>query len=93
MGFGFGVGHFCSFLSTDTGVGTDPQSVAIDNTPMVKDGYGADNAALLVDHFEAFATKATQAKQSFLATIWFQNVHVRFTASHDNSSLILWPCA
>ena len=39
---------------------------------MIKGGYGADNAALLVDHFEGFLNETLAAKQSFLATIWFQ---------------------
>ena len=39
---------------------------------MIKGGYGADNAALLVDHFEGFLNETLKAKQSFLATIWFQ---------------------
>ena len=60
-----------------TGNGTDPDTVGPDATPMVKDGYGADNAKLLVDHFEVFATESVAAHKSFVALIWFQNVHVQ----------------
>jgi hypothetical protein len=40
-----------------------------DPTPMVKGGYSADNAALIVDKAEAFIQKQVAAKQNFLATI------------------------
>jgi hypothetical protein len=61
--------------------GSSADDVGYDPTPMVKGGYGADNAALIVDKAEAFIQKQVAAKQNFLATIWFQNVHVEYTAT------------
>ena len=52
---------------------------------MIKGGYGADNAALLVDHFEGFLNETLAAKQSFLATIWFQ---VRFCTFQKSRGLL-----
>jgi hypothetical protein len=60
--------------------------VVADEKPMVKDGYGADNAKLLVDHFENFATHAVGNGTSFLAIVWFQNVHVQYTAVAEYTS-------
>ena len=49
--------------------GSSADDVGYDPTPMVKGGYGADNAALIVDKAEAFIQKQVAAKQNFLATI------------------------
>jgi arylsulfatase A-like enzyme len=69
-----------------SGTSTAPEEVVIDTTPMVKDGYGADNAKLLVDHFEEFATGAVANGTDFLAIVWFQNVHVQYTAVEEFTS-------
>jgi arylsulfatase A-like enzyme len=62
------------------GTKADPNTVMLDTTPMLKDGYGADDAELIMDHFEAFANKSVAAGKQFLAVVWFQNVHVQYTA-------------
>ena len=50
--------------------GSSADDVGFDPTPMVRGGYGADNAELLVDQFAAFVNKTLLAKQNFLGAIW-----------------------
>eukprot|EP00035_Acanthoeca_spectabilis_P014831 m.290386 g.290386 ORF g.290386 m.290386 type:complete len:176 (-) comp16228_c0_seq9:6566-7093(-) len=59
------------------GSATDPESAVADDRPMLKDGYGADNAALIVDKFVEFANESVVRGKNFLAVLWFQNVHVQ----------------
>ena len=67
--------------------GSSADDVGFDPTPMVKGGYGADNAALLVDKFASFLNTTVAAKQNFLGAIWFQNVHVEYTATQTFTSM------
>jgi hypothetical protein len=67
--------------------GSSADNVGFDATPMVKGGYGADNAALLVDKFETFLNTTVATKLNFLGTIWFQNVHVEYTATETFTSM------
>lgn len=75
----------CDYMHA--GKGSDPDTVLVDTAPMLKDGYGADNAKLLVDHFEGFANRSVAAGKAFMGVIWFQNVHVQYTAVEEFTAL------
>lgn len=70
-----------------SGVKSSPETVVKDTEPMVKDGYGADDAELIMDKFEAFANASVAKGKAFLAVVWFQNVHVQYTAVEKYTSL------
>ena len=67
--------------------GSSAEDVGFDPRPMVRGGYGADNAALIVDKAESFIRSRVAAGGTFLAAIWFQNVHVEYTATAEFTGL------
>lgn len=75
----------CDYMHA--GTAADPEHPAPDTTPMVKDGYGADNADLIVSRFEQFANRTVAGGEQFVAALWFQNVHVQYTAVAEFTEL------